>query len=147
MHHCMKQDLNLKTFIHGHHRRISRRIYGKRGRLVIGRGAYIFGFCLITFFWNGLFLRCVNPNIWIGASSITDLSRSLEISALRITIQTKTMKDLHRNFCIIYKIILGLNKTGFEILYILFRFEFFLAQAQYFTRPKEICRLLWQHKM
>ena len=91
IYHCMKQDLNLKTFIHGHHRRISRRIYGKRGRSVIGGGGggiyirilphyFLLKWIILTLCWNGLFLRCVNPNIWIGASSITDLSRSLEIN-------------------------------------------------------------------
>ena len=32
-----------------------------------GADIHIFGFCTINFFWNQLFLWCVNTNIWISA--------------------------------------------------------------------------------
>ena len=44
-----------------------------------GADIYIFGFCTINFFWNKLFLWCVNTNIWISAPppSIIELATAL----------------------------------------------------------------------
>ena len=67
--------------------------YGKQGRSKLdnwgGADIHIFVFCTINFFWNRLFLWCVNTYIWISAPPppppIIELATALANKAAKIT--------------------------------------------------------------